>query len=66
MKTIPNEILDEWAGKICHIEGRLNRIRKKLKKLNKQEKHFEMRLRLAKEYKKKKVTDGSGDTNSSS
>ncbi len=50
---IPEDILKEWSEKIPYIEGRLNRIKKRLKKYNKQKIHFEMRLRLAKEYKKK-------------
>lgn len=59
--TIPDEVLKEWSEKIPYIESKLNRIRKRLKKYTKQERHFETRLRLAKEFKKKKVSDASGD-----
>jgi pyruvate-formate lyase-activating enzyme len=50
MSKIPDEVIQEWAGKKKHIRDRLNRIKKRLKKLQKQEKHFELRLRLVKEY----------------
>ena len=56
--TIPDDVIKEWSAKIPYIEGKLNRIRKMLKKYSKKEKHFEMRLRLAKEFRKKVVIDG--------
>ena len=49
MKKIPQEVIQEWATKKKHIQDRLNRIKKRLKKFAKQEKHFEMRLRLIKQ-----------------
>jgi hypothetical protein len=52
MSKIPVEVIAEWAKKKKHIQDRLNRIKKRLKKYNKQEKHFELRLRLIKEYEK--------------
>lgn len=48
---IPDSIIKEWSEKIPYIEGRLNRIKNRLRKYLKQEKHFAMRLRLAKEFK---------------
>jgi hypothetical protein len=50
MSKIPEEVIAEWATKKKHIQDRLNRIKKRLKKYAKQEKHFELRLRLVKEY----------------
>lgn len=50
---IPEDIIKEWSEKETYIQNRLNRINKRIKKYEKQKKHFEMRLRLAKEFKKK-------------
>lgn len=50
MSKIPEEVIVEWASKKKHINDRLNRIKKRLKKYQKQERHFELRLRLVKEY----------------
>jgi len=52
MKQIPKEVIQEWAAKKRHIQDRLNRIKKRLKKYQKQEKHFELRLRLIQQYEK--------------
>lgn len=57
MKQIPKEVIQEWAGKKRHIQDRLNRIKKRLKKYQKQEKHFELRLRLIQQYEKSKNSD---------
>lgn len=54
MSKIPEEVIAEWATKKKHINDRLNRIRKRLKKVLKQEKHFELRQRLVKEYELRK------------
>lgn len=51
---VPEEVIKEWSEKETYIQNRLNRINKRLKKYEKQKKHFELRLRLVKEYKKKK------------
>jgi len=51
---IPKEVIEDWSKKKKHIQDRLNRIRKRLKKYYKQEKHFEMRLRLISDLEKKK------------
>lgn len=48
MKKIPDEVVQEWASKKKHIQDRVNRIKKRLKKYNKQLAHFELRLRLIK------------------
>lgn len=50
MSQVPKEVIQDWAKKKKHIRDRLNRIKKRLKKLQKQEKHFELRLRLVKEH----------------
>ena len=51
MKKIPEEVIQEWLSKEKHIKDRLNRIKKRLKKYQKQEKHFELRLRVINQYK---------------
>ena len=48
------EVIQEWSTKKKHIQDRINRIKKRLKKYNKQLNHFEFRLRAVKEYEKKK------------
>lgn len=53
MSKIPEEVIAEWAKKKKHIRDRVNRINKRLKKYEKQKKHFELRLRLVKEYESK-------------
>jgi pyruvate-formate lyase-activating enzyme len=50
--NIPNEIIEDWVSKKKHIQDRLNRIKKRLKKYQKQEKHFELRLKLIQKYEK--------------
>lgn len=54
MNKIPEEVIVEWAKKKKHIQDRLNRIKKRLKKYQKQEKHFELRMRLVKEYESRR------------
>jgi uncharacterized membrane-anchored protein YhcB (DUF1043 family) len=58
MNKIPEEVIAEWAKKKKHIQDRLNRIKKRLKKYQKQEKHFELRMRLVKEYESKRKNRG--------
>jgi hypothetical protein len=55
MNKIPEEIVLDWIKNKKRIQDRLNRIRHRVKKLTKQEKHFEMRLRVIKEHEKKFV-----------
>jgi hypothetical protein len=50
MKPPSEDTIIEWSKKKKHIQDRLNRIKKRLKKFSKQEKHFEYRLRMVKEY----------------
>ena len=45
---VSKEVIQEWAKDKKRIQDRLNRIRKRIKKYSKQEKHFELRLRLIK------------------
>jgi chaperonin cofactor prefoldin len=54
MKTISESLIQDWIKNKKRIKDRLNRIRKRLKKYSKQEKHFEMRLRKIKEYEEMK------------
>jgi septal ring factor EnvC (AmiA/AmiB activator) len=55
MSKIPDEVIAEWAKKKKHIRDRINRINKRLKKFEKQKRHFELRLRLVKEYEQRQV-----------
>lgn len=52
MKRVPDEVILEWVAKKKHIQDRLNRIKKRLKKYLKQEKHFELRMSLIRKYEK--------------
>jgi hypothetical protein len=52
MSKIPEEIILDWIKNKKRIKDRLNRINKRLKKYNKQKLHYELRLRLIKEYEK--------------
>ena len=52
MSKIPEEVIADWASKKKHIRDRLNRIKKRLKKYNKQLAHYELRLRLVLKYEK--------------
>jgi pyruvate-formate lyase-activating enzyme len=47
---VPKEVIKDWAKKKQRIQDRLNRIRKRLKKYLKQEKHYELRLRMIKKF----------------
>lgn len=49
---VPDKVIEDWVKKKKHIQDRLNRIRKRLKKLLKQQAHFEMRMRAIKQFKK--------------
>lgn len=53
MNKVPEEVIVEWAKKKKHIQDRLNRINKRLKKYSKQKIHFEFRMRMIKEYERK-------------
>lgn len=47
---IPKEVVEDWVKNKRRIQDRLNRIKKRLKKYAKQEKHFEMRLKVIKDH----------------
>ena len=49
---IPEQVLLDWIKNKKRIQDRLNRIRKRIKKYSRQEKHFEMRLREIVKYEK--------------
>jgi hypothetical protein len=55
MRNIPEAVIQDWIKNKKRIQDRLNRIKKRLKKFAKQEKHFEMRLRCIKEYEKNQI-----------
>ena len=50
---IPKEVVEDWIKNKKRIQDRLNRIKKRMKKFAKQEKHFEMRLRVIKAQEEK-------------
>lgn len=52
MKVASEEVIKDWVKNKKRIQDRLNRIKKRLKKHSKQEKHFEYRIRLIKDYEK--------------
>lgn len=54
---IPKEVVQDWVKNKRRIQDRLNRIKKRIKKLAKQEKHFEMRLREINKYEKDNKSD---------
>ena len=47
---IPNEVIKDWIKNKKRIQDRINRIKKILKKKNKQLAHFEFRIRSIKKY----------------
>lgn len=49
---VPEEVIQDWVKNKKRIQDRLNRIKKRLKKYQKQEKHFEMRLKTVQRYEK--------------
>lgn len=52
---IQDSVIKEWSLKKKHIRDRINRIDKRIKKLQKQKKHFELRLKLVSQYDKEKT-----------
>lgn len=57
MAKIPQAVVEDWAKNKKRIQDRLNRIKKRLKKYQKQEKHFEMRLRMIQEHERARRTE---------
>lgn len=68
MKKIPEAVIQDWAKNKKRIQDRLNRIKKRLLKYEKQKKHFEMRLKVIVQYEKeaaeKEVTKEAAKENS--
>lgn len=58
MTKVSEQVVQEWAGKKRHIQDRLNRINKRLKKYEKQKKHFEFRLKMVKQYEQQRQISG--------
>ena len=50
---IPDNIIQDWVKNKKRIQDRLNRIKKRLAKYSKQEKHFLMRLKEIQKYEQK-------------
>jgi hypothetical protein len=49
---IPDPVLQGWVKNKRRIQDRLNRINKRIKKLDKQKRHFEMRMRAIQNHEK--------------
>lgn len=49
---IPKDVIEDWVKNKKRIQDRLNRIKKRLKKLEKQKRHFEWRLKVISESEK--------------
>lgn len=54
MSKISEETIKDWVKNKKRIQDRLNRIKKRLKKFDKQRVHFELRLRIIKSYEDSK------------
>ena len=52
--AVSKEVVVDWVKNKKRIQDRLSRIKKRLKKFSKQEKHFEMRLRMIKQFEGEK------------
>lgn len=52
---VPEKVLKDWVRNKKRIQDRLNRIKKRIKKYQKQEKHFEMRLKAVQRYEKENI-----------
>jgi hypothetical protein len=61
MSKISEAVVIDWVKNKKRIQDRLNRINKRLRKYNKQKTHFELRLKLIKQYddRKRQANDGS-------
>lgn len=55
MKKIPEDVIEDWVKNKKRITDRINRIKKRLKKYEKQKNHFELRLKLIQQYEKNKA-----------
>ena len=53
MKNIPEKVILDWVKNKKRIRDRLNRIKKRLLKYQKQERHFEMRLKEIAKYEER-------------
>ncbi len=54
MAKISDEVIQDWILNKKRIQDRLNKIKKRLKKLEKQKNHFELRLKIIKQFEKDK------------
>ena len=52
-KAVPIEVIQEWVAKKKYVQDRLNKIKKRLLKYEKQRKHFEFRLQMIRQQEKK-------------
>ena len=54
MNKIPEQVIEDWVKNKKRILDRVNRIKKRLKKYNKQLTHYELRIKLIQQYEKNK------------
>lgn len=59
--NIPEQVVEDWIKNKKRIQDRLNRIKKRLKKYNKQMAHFEMRLRIIQSHEKARKENSKKD-----
>jgi hypothetical protein len=50
MSKIPEPVILDWVKNKKRIQDRLNRINKRLRKYSRQKNHYELRMRMIKEY----------------
>ena len=53
---IPPEVIQDWIKNKKRIQDRINRIKKRLKKYEKQKNHYLLRLKYIEEFEKIKKT----------
>ncbi|HEY5268055.1 MAG TPA: hypothetical protein VII94_02885 [Candidatus Saccharimonadales bacterium] len=49
---IPIKVVEDWVKNKKRIQDRLNKIKKRLKKYNKQLSHFELRMKVIEKFEK--------------
>ncbi len=57
---VPEKVMQDWIKNKKRIRDRLNRIKKRIKKYQKQEKHFEMRLKAIQKHEKESSSQEAG------
>jgi predicted DNA-binding protein YlxM (UPF0122 family) len=58
MKQIPETVVADWVKNKKRIQDRINRIKKRIRKYNKQLLHYEMRIKMIDKFEKEHKHDG--------